>query len=79
MKLPALCSPARRESFARFQSVDETLERKRGGDLFRYLLERFASFSGISGVQPKNPRPRLNQHNSTKANPMSHEFWNEVE
>jgi serine/threonine-protein kinase HipA len=25
----------------------------RGGDLFRYLVERFASFSGISGVQPK--------------------------
>src|SRR5271154_1989387 len=37
-----------------FQSVDEILERKRGGDLFRYLLEKFASFSGISGVQPKS-------------------------
>jgi serine/threonine-protein kinase HipA len=36
-----------------FQSVDEILERKRGGDLFRYLLAKFASFSGISGVQPK--------------------------
>src|ERR1700722_18843012 len=36
-----------------FQSVDEILERKRGGDLFRYLIEKFASFSGISGVQPK--------------------------
>jgi serine/threonine-protein kinase HipA len=36
-----------------FQSVDEILERKRGGDLFRYLVEKFASFSGISGVQPK--------------------------
>lgn len=36
-----------------FQSVDAILARKRGGDLFRYLLERFASFSGISGVQPK--------------------------
>ena len=36
-----------------FQSVDEILERKRGGDLFRYLLQKFASFSGISGVQPK--------------------------
>ncbi len=36
-----------------FQSVDEILERKRDGDLFRYLLEKFASFSGISGVQPK--------------------------
>src|SRR5580692_4133030 len=38
-----------------FQSVDEILERRRGGDLFRYLLEKFASFSGISGVQPKIP------------------------
>jgi serine/threonine-protein kinase HipA len=36
-----------------FQSVDEILERKRGGDLYRYLLEKFAAFSGISGVQPK--------------------------
>ena len=36
-----------------FQSVDEILARKRGGDLFRYLLEKFASSSGISGVQPK--------------------------
>jgi serine/threonine-protein kinase HipA len=36
-----------------FQSVDEILEHNRGGDLFRYLLEKFASFSGISGVQPK--------------------------
>src|SRR6202011_5906478 len=36
-----------------FQSVDEILQRERGGDLFPYLLERFASFSGISGVQPK--------------------------
>jgi len=36
-----------------FQSVDEILARRRGGDLFRYLLQTFASFSGISGVQPK--------------------------
>jgi hypothetical protein len=36
-----------------FQSVDEILERRRGGDLFRYLLEKFASFSGITGVQPR--------------------------
>src|SRR5258708_6869381 len=36
-----------------FQSVDEILERRRGGDLFRYLLEKFAPFSGVSGVQPK--------------------------
>ena len=36
-----------------FQSVDEILERRHGCDLFRYLMEKFASFSGISGVQPK--------------------------
>jgi serine/threonine-protein kinase HipA len=36
-----------------FQSVDEILEKRRGGELFRYLIDKFASFSGISGVQPK--------------------------
>jgi serine/threonine-protein kinase HipA len=36
-----------------FQSVDEILARRRDGDLFRHLLEKFASYSGISGVQPK--------------------------
>jgi serine/threonine-protein kinase HipA len=36
-----------------FQSVDEILERRRSGDLLRHLLEKFAPFSGISGVQPK--------------------------
>lgn len=36
-----------------FQSVDEILASRRDGDLFPYLIERFAKFSGISGVQPK--------------------------
>ena len=36
-----------------FQSIDEILERRRDGGLFRYLLEKFAAHSGISGVQPK--------------------------
>lgn len=36
-----------------FQSVDEILASRRGGDLFRYLIDKFAAFSGISGVQPK--------------------------
>src|ERR1700685_3883094 len=36
-----------------FQSVDEILARRRDGDLLRHLLEKFAPFSGISGVQPK--------------------------
>lgn len=36
-----------------FQSVDELLASRRDGNLFYYLLERFAAFSGVSGVQPK--------------------------
>jgi serine/threonine-protein kinase HipA len=36
-----------------FQSVDEILARARDGDLLRHLIDSFASFSGISGVQPK--------------------------
>src|SRR5437763_654897 len=36
-----------------FQSVDEILERTRGGALFRYLLDKFATFSALSGVQAK--------------------------
>jgi serine/threonine-protein kinase HipA len=57
-----------------FQSVDEILARRRDGELFRYLIEKFAVFSGISGVQPKilvrdekafsppgRPKPRLSQ------------------
>jgi len=35
------------------QSVDEILARRRDGDLFLHLIEKFATFSGISGVQPK--------------------------
>ena len=37
-----------------FQSVDEILaSRRESGDLFRFLIEKFAAYSGISGVQPK--------------------------
>lgn len=36
-----------------FQSVDEILAQRRDGELFRYLIDKFASFSGISGMQPK--------------------------
>ncbi len=36
-----------------FQSVDELLANKRDGNLFHYLLERFAPYAGVSGVQPK--------------------------
>ena len=36
-----------------FQSIDEILRARRGGELFDYLLDRFAAHSGLSGVQPK--------------------------
>jgi serine/threonine-protein kinase HipA len=36
-----------------FQSVDEILSSRRGGELYRYLIQKFAVYSGISGVQPK--------------------------
>lgn len=36
-----------------FQSVDEILSSRRGGEFYRYLIEKFATSSGISGVQPK--------------------------
>ncbi len=36
-----------------FQSVDEILGQQRDGNFYRYLLDKFAPSSGISGVQPK--------------------------
>jgi serine/threonine-protein kinase HipA len=36
-----------------FQSIDEILRARRGGELFEYLLKTFAIHSGLSGVQPK--------------------------
>jgi serine/threonine-protein kinase HipA len=36
-----------------FQAIDEILASRRSGDLYRYLLDKFAAVSGISGVQPK--------------------------
>jgi serine/threonine-protein kinase HipA len=36
-----------------FQSVVEILAARRDGELFRYLIDKFAASSGISGVQPK--------------------------
>jgi|GEM_PF-37452 len=36
-----------------FQSVDEILRARRDSGLFDHLMENFARYSGISGVQPK--------------------------
>ncbi len=35
------------------QPIAEPCWNRRDGDLFCYLIEKFAAFSGISGVQPK--------------------------
>ncbi|AOG03299.1 type II toxin-antitoxin system HipA family toxin [Bosea sp. RAC05] len=35
------------------QSVDEILRARRGGELYDYLVAKFAVHSGLSGVQPK--------------------------
>jgi serine/threonine-protein kinase HipA len=36
-----------------FQSIDEIIKARRGGELYEYLLRKFAVYSGLSGVQPK--------------------------
>jgi serine/threonine-protein kinase HipA len=73
-----------------FQSVDEILASRRGGDLYRYLIERFAAYSGISGVQPKvlvRDESSLTHHNdaarvlSPTFRGATHivKFWDETE
>jgi serine/threonine-protein kinase HipA len=73
-----------------FQSVEEILASRRGGELFRYLLERFAVYSGISGVQPKvlvrdqlntpltrqhEPLPNLSARDSLRGATHIVKFW----
>jgi serine/threonine-protein kinase HipA len=36
-----------------FQSVDEILQSRRDGSFVSHLIERYAAYSGVSGVQPK--------------------------
>lgn len=36
-----------------FQSVDEILAARRDGSFIEFLIEKYATFSGVSGVQPK--------------------------
>jgi serine/threonine-protein kinase HipA len=73
-----------------FQSVDEILKHKRDGDLFMHMMDRFASFSGISGVQPKvlirDETDKAIEHQSKERKSASFQgathivkFWNEVE
>jgi serine/threonine-protein kinase HipA len=48
-----------------FTSIDEILSSRRGGELYDYLLDRYAGVSGISGVQPK-VLARTNEENDFK-------------
>jgi serine/threonine-protein kinase HipA len=72
-----------------FQSVDEILRARRGGELFKYLLEKFAVHSGLSGVQPKvmirgideaqSSAPADRQSSSFKSATHIVKFWEPTE
>jgi serine/threonine-protein kinase HipA len=57
-----------------FQSIDEILGAKRGGELFAYLLEKFAVHSGISGIQPKVMIRAVDDAGKGKGDRQSHSF-----
>ncbi len=67
-----------------FQSVDELLASRRDRNLFQYLLERFAAYSGVSGVQPKllirddlawGAQPEAGQRTSIQGATHIVKFW----
>lgn len=69
-----------------FQSVDELLASRRDGSLFHYLLERFAAYSGVSGVQPKflirdagawGAQPEANERTSIQGATHIVKFWDD--
>jgi serine/threonine-protein kinase HipA len=57
-----------------FQSVDEILRAKRGGELFVYLLNKFAVHSGLSGIQPKVMIRAVDEPDATSGDRQSHSF-----
>ena len=65
-----------------FQSVDEVLYRRGGVELFRSLMDTFATKSGISGVQPKvlirDEKSYVDQRLSQTFRGATHivKFWN---
>ena len=65
-----------------FQSVDEVLYRRGGAELFRSLMDTFATDSGISGVQPKvlirDEKSYVDQRLSQTFRGATHivKFWN---
>jgi serine/threonine-protein kinase HipA len=67
-----------------FQSIDEILRAKRSGELFAYLLDKFAVHSGLSGIQPKvmiravdDSGPTLGDRQSQSFRSATHivKFW----
>jgi serine/threonine-protein kinase HipA len=57
-----------------FQSIDEILRAKRSGELFAYLLSKFAVHSGLSGVQPKVMIRAVDQSEATSGHRQSQSF-----
>ena len=57
-----------------FQSIDEILRAKRGGELFAYLLDKFAVHSGLSGIQPKVMIRAVEEAGATPYNRQSQSF-----
>jgi serine/threonine-protein kinase HipA len=64
-----------------FQSVGEILWARRGGELFDYLLDRFAVHSGLSGVQPKVMIRGENKASPSGIRSATHivKFWDQDE
>lgn len=65
-----------------FQSIDEILRARRGGELYDYLLNTFAVHSGLSGIQPKvmiraNGDPSTSDRQSQSFRSATHivKFW----
>ncbi len=71
-----------------FQSIDQILRARRDGGLFNYLLDKFATHSGLSGVQPKImiraedgtiSNPKLRKSSSILSATHIVKFWDEEE
>lgn len=61
-----------------FQSIQEILDARRGGDLLDYLMEKYATHSGLSGVQPKTMVRDDRERASTSLRGATHivKMWN---
>ncbi len=69
-----------------FQSIDEIMKARRDGEIFEFLLQRFAEYSGLSGIQPKfmiraTKVPEVDARTSTTIRSATHivKLWNAEE